>query len=89
MNITKLRSSQILSIAVAGGVSLLLYRAFACPRVYLAPQIKARLPVAKKLPTVRDNDGNYDMDGVSFDSEGVIISSDNIKHVVSPLCYAL
>ena len=44
------------------------------------PEIEAKLPIAKPLLTVTDFDGNYDLDGVSYDVEGTIISSDDSKH---------
>jgi|GEM_PF-5872106 len=45
-------------------------------RIRVAPEIQAKLPIAKDLPTIPDQEANYDIDGVSFDSEGVIVSSD-------------
>lgn len=45
-------------------------------RIHVMPHIQANLPIAKNLKTVSDMDGNYDMDGVSFDSEGVVVGSD-------------
>jgi hypothetical protein len=47
------------------------------PKTSIAPHVHAKLPIAKDLPTVPDQDGNYDMDGVSFDTDGVIVGSDN------------
>ena len=44
------------------------------------PQVKENLPIAKNLKTIPDATGNYDIDGVSFDSEGVVVSSDDNKH---------
>ena len=49
-------------------------------RIHVAPHIREHLPIAKDLPTIPDFDGNYDMDGVSFDSEGVIVGSDLSSH---------
>ena len=46
-------------------------------KIHVAPHVKANLPIAKDLPTIHDSEGNYDMDGVSFDTEGVIVGSDN------------
>ena len=43
----------------------------------MAPHVRAQVPVAKNLKTIPDQDANYDIDGVSFDSEGVIVGSDN------------
>ncbi len=48
--------------------------------IHVAPHIRAHLPIAKGLPTIADMDGNYDMDGVSFDSEGVVVGSDHQSH---------
>lgn len=45
-------------------------------KIHMAPHIQAKLPIAKGFKTVSDYDGNYDMDGVSFDTEGVIVGSD-------------
>ena len=49
-------------------------------KVHVAPHIHAQLPIAKDLPTISDFDGNYDMDGVSFDTEGVVVGSDHQLH---------
>lgn len=38
--------------------------------------IASRVPLAKSLSTIPDVQGNYDIDGVSYDSEGVVIGSD-------------
>ena len=64
------------------------YRLFNYLRATLAPQhgldgrlsrrVAKHLPIAKNLKTISDQEGNYDLDGVSFDTEGVIISSDSI-----------
>ena len=45
-------------------------------RVSMSPGVKAQLPIAKDLPTISDQEANYDIDGVSFDSEGVVVGSD-------------
>jgi hypothetical protein len=47
----------------------------------VSPQVGERLPMSKNLQTIPDHVGNYDIDGVSFDTEGVIIASDNLKNV--------
>ena len=52
---------------------------------YISEAVAERLPVAKKLDTIPDVEGNYDIDGVSFDTEGVIVSSDSVKNVVAPV----
>lgn len=44
------------------------------------PAVEAKLPIAKTLKTVADYEGNYDIDGVSYDVEGTIVSSDDSKH---------
>lgn len=49
--------------------------------VVIDPKIKKDLPIAKNLQTIDDKEGNYDIDGVSFDSEGVVVSSDNNKEL--------
>jgi hypothetical protein len=64
------------------------YRLFNYARSALAPKhgldgrlsarVANQLPIAKNLKTISDQEGNYDLDGVSFDTEGVIISSDSI-----------
>lgn len=46
---------------------------------YMSPHVEENLPIAKSLQTVPDTSGNYDIDGVSFDTEGVIISGDDTK----------
>lgn len=68
---------------IVGGLALgaagyLLYR-YLNPAPTLHPQIEANLPIAKDLNTIPDMEGNYDIDGVSFDTEGVIVSSDDNK----------
>jgi hypothetical protein len=45
-------------------------------RIHMSEGVKAQLPIAKNFQTIPDFDANYDMDGVSFDSEGVVVSSD-------------
>ncbi len=45
-------------------------------RIEFAPHVKAQLPIAKDLKTIPDQEANYDIDGVSFDSEGVVVGSD-------------
>lgn len=45
-------------------------------RVRMTPEVKERLPIAKDLKTIPDQEANYDIDGVSFDSEGVVVGSD-------------
>lgn len=45
----------------------------------LRRQIGNRLPVSKNLETISDVRGNYDLDGVSFDTEGVVVSGDANK----------
>lgn len=47
----------------------------------VSPEVRAKLPIAQPLKTVSDMEGNYDIDGVSFDNEGVIVGSDDTKHV--------
>jgi hypothetical protein len=42
----------------------------------ITPEVKEQLPIAKDLKTIPDQEANYDIDGVSFDSEGVVVGSD-------------
>ncbi len=49
-------------------------------RPIIEEDVKAKLPIAKPLLTITDFEGNYDIDGVSYDVEGTIISSDDTKH---------
>lgn len=42
-------------------------------------QVSRKLPIAKPLNTIPDVSGNYDIDGVSFDTEGVVVSGDANK----------
>lgn len=64
---------------IAGVAAYALYRWLKPMAPYIAPEIHENLPVAKNLKTIPDVEGNYDIDGVSFDSEGVIVSSDDNK----------
>lgn len=43
---------------------------------FVRPDVEEKLPLAKDLPTIADEVGNYDIDGVSYDTEGVVVSSD-------------
>lgn len=45
-------------------------------RMQMSDDVRAKLPMAKNLQTIPDFDGNYDIDGVSFDTEGVVVGSD-------------
>lgn len=45
----------------------------------VSAKVAEKLPLAKDLPTIPDVEGNYDIDGVSYDSEGVVVSSDQSK----------
>ena len=53
----------------------------------LAGEIPAGLPLGvsgeKPSPSILDYDGNYDLDGVSYDVQGVVIGSDNHKGINS------
>lgn len=53
-------------------------------KIHIAPHIHAQLPIAKDLPTIPDFEGNYDMDGVSFDTEGVVVGSDRQANQQNP-----
>lgn len=63
----------------AGATAYLVYRWMTRSSPYMTPHVEENLPVAKNLKTIPDVEGNYDIDGVSFDSEGVIVSSDDTK----------
>jgi hypothetical protein len=63
----------------AGIATYLAFRWLRASAPFIAPEVKQNLPVAKKLKTIPDVEGNYDIDGVSFDSEGVVVSSDVIN----------
>lgn len=65
----------------AGATAYFLYRWLTPAAPSIAPHIEENLPVAKDLKTIPDVEGNYDIDGVSFDTEGVIVSSDDNKAV--------
>lgn len=69
------------SVALAAGAAFYFRRELMSlmgyHKVHVAPHIHAQLPIAKDLPTIPDFEGNYDMDGVSFDTEGVIVGSDH------------
>lgn len=49
----------------------------------LSRRVAKRLPIAKPLRTIPDVKGNYDIDGVSFDTEGVVVSGDYSKPELS------
>ena len=66
--------------AALAGVGFALYRYLREAEAQIPSEIARKLPLAKDLPTVGDSDANYDIDGVSFDDEGTIVSSDNHKH---------
>jgi hypothetical protein len=69
----------------AVGAGYLAYRYFESQRLHLDSEVARRLPVSKDLKTIPDDHGNYDIDGVSFDTEGTIVSGDNTKAVVAPI----
>jgi hypothetical protein len=84
----KIRWTPILTATAAtvgvAGLGYLAYRYFNA-QPFLHPTVESKLPIAKDLYTVSDFVGNYDMDGVSFDTEGVIISSDAVKTIIIPI----
>lgn len=45
----------------------------------LTKPVADKLPLAKDLPTINDSEGNYDIDGVSYDSVGVVVGSDKVS----------
>jgi hypothetical protein len=54
-------------------------------RPYLDSTVAEKLPLVQDSETIRDLEGNYDLDGVSYDDEGVIVGSDYIKPLVAPI----
>jgi hypothetical protein len=75
-----MRTNQLLMTAVAGAGLYLLYRYWRVEsEATLSPAVRAKLPTQNQ--TISDGTGNYDIDGVSFDDEGVIVSGDENKHL--------
>ena len=68
-----------LAIGAAGIGAYFLYRWLRPLAPYIASEVEQNLPIAKDLETIPDLRGNYDLDGVSFDTDGVIVSGDNNK----------
>ena len=72
----------------AGATTYFLYRWLKPTAPFIAPHVEDQLPVAKNLKTIPDVEGNYDIDGVSFDSEGVVVSGDennaNSPNLINP-----
>ena len=64
------------SFAALAGIAWLYRR----QKVPVSEAVKAQLPIAKNLQTIPDKDAHYDLDGVSFDSEGVVVSSGHYQH---------
>ena len=58
---------------------------FVTGRPYLDDAVAEKLPLVQERETIRDIEGNYDLDGVSYDDEGVIVGSDNNKTLVAPI----
>ncbi len=81
------RSWSFLPWAVGSiGAGYLAYRWFSSYRNADANlSVADKLPIAKDLQTIPDVQGNYDIDGVSYDDEGVIVSGDNNKTIVAPV----
>lgn len=77
-SITRFMPYVVAGIGV-GAAAYLAYRWFSTSSPYIAPEVEENLPLAKNLKTVPDTQGNYDLDGVSFDSEGVVVSGDDTK----------
>jgi hypothetical protein len=77
--------SILIGLIAAGGIGYLIYRYFISAKTKISPDVAEKLPMAKDLQTVADGVGNYDLDGVSFDTEGVIVSGDAHKTVVAPI----
>ncbi len=70
---------------IAGGGLFLLYRFWKNQSTTISADIREKLPNEKHLDTIPDSFGNYDIDGVSFDTEGVIVSGDDNKHLTNPM----
>ena len=64
---------------IGAAAAFVTYRFLRQSKPLVAPHVEANLPIAKNLKTIPDVQGNYDIDGVSFDSEGVVVSSDETK----------
>jgi hypothetical protein len=81
-----MRLSTAAAFMILGGSIYSLWRALAPVQATMAPEVRRRLPLAKNLNTIDDRQGNYDMDGVSFDTSGVVVSGDahKIHHVTPP-----
>jgi hypothetical protein len=78
-----MRNNQLLMTALAGAGLYLLYRYWQSETAAtLSPTVQHKLPTQNE--TIADPQGNYDIDGVSFDDEGVIVSGDDNKHLVNP-----
>lgn len=76
--------STVFALAGAAGAAWFVYRRWSWGlQPMMTPEVRAKLPLAKDLETVSDVTGNYDIDGVSFDTEGVIVASDLQKPVES------
>lgn len=75
-----MKPNQSLSFLTLGigvcAAAYLLYRRFG-PMPRMTSHVAENLPVAKNLKTIADTEGNYDLDGVSFDTEGVVVSGDH------------
>lgn len=78
--------SAVFGLMGVAGTAYFLYRRLATQaQAIITPEVRSKLPVAKDLSTIPDQAGNYDIDGVSFDSEGVVVASDNHKEMESVL----
>ncbi len=55
------------------------WRRSVSPTPRLSRRVAKRLPIAKPLRTIPDFKGNHDIDGVSYDTEGVVVSGDYNK----------
>lgn len=61
------------------GVGLYFFYSYWKQQTHLSRQVREKLP--DHHATIEDREGNYDIDGVSFDTEGVVVSSDDNKHL--------
>ena len=76
-----MRNNRFLTFAFGAFASYVLYRFWYSQLTHLSPSVQKKLPITKPLNTIHDSEGNYDIDGVSFDVEGVIVSGDDNKHL--------
>jgi hypothetical protein len=74
-----MRTQSLLLTALTGAGLYFLYRYWHQESALIPHGVRNQLPDQNR--TIMDLEGNYDIDGVSFDVEGVIVSSDDNKHI--------